>query len=79
MAEKRKPSFVFLLKKYGNDGKLQKTNKVECFPECLFKEKNAGSGFRIRVNGKWFPKDEPGIRFYFKTQIMQLISKSINF
>ena len=80
MAEKRRPTFVFLLKNYGNGGKVTKTNKVECFPEKLFRKDGKGDKmYRIRVNGKWWPKEERGSRFYYKTQIMQMIARSINF
>jgi hypothetical protein len=79
MAEKRRPTFVFLLKNYGNDGKASKTNKVECFPERVFRKDSKGDNlYRLRVNGKWWPKEYKGSRFFYKTQIMQMISKSIN-
>lgn len=82
MSEKRKPVFVFLLK---NQGK--KTNKVEVFEAVDFfqtgfvskfvGEKKIESCYRIRVNGRWFPKGKKA--FYWKSEIRDLIFKSIQF
>lgn len=83
MAEKRRPTFVFLLKNLGNnlskEGRKVTTNKVECFPERMFRKDSKGDKmYRLRVNGKWWPNDAAGSRFYYKTQIMQMIARSIN-
>ncbi len=51
MAEKRKPTFIFLLKKPG-----KKTIKVEVFPAKLWD--GPINKYRLRVNGKWFGKNQ---------------------
>lgn len=81
MAEKRRPHYIFLLKKVGKDGST-KTNKVEVFAASLWiGKKETGRGdpdliYRLRVNGKWWPKGE--VRYYHKTRIMQFIARSVN-
>lgn len=80
MAEKRKACFTFLLKESGK----KKFSKVELFrsdqwPKALkFWGRNR---FRIRVNGKWYDK-KPGHKgpaFLYKTQIRDLLWRSIHF
>lgn len=80
MAEKRKPVYIFLLKKLGNDAG-RKTNKIEVFPSSLWEQKygrgDPRSKYRLRVNGRWWPKG--GYTYFWKTEIMAQISKAINF
>jgi hypothetical protein len=74
MAEKRKAIFTFLLKNHGK----KKTNKIELFESALFKQKDYWSRtkqYRIRVNGKWFPKGKA--QFFYKTQIRNMIFRSL--
>ena len=72
MSEKREPSHIILLRKKG-----KKTNKVELFDKNLFAKGLSYNGkWRIRVNGKWFPKNE--LAFYTRTQISNMIFKGIN-
>ncbi len=80
MAEKRKPVYIFLLTKIGNDAG-RKTNKIEVFPSSLWEQKygrgDPRSKYRLRVNGKWWPKE--GHTYFWKTEIMAQISKAVNF
>jgi len=70
MSEKRKPEFVLLLKKQG------KTNKVEAFNRTLWEPTNGmGKKYRIRVNGKWWPKNEK--KFINKTELKELFFRAI--
>lgn len=75
MSEKRKPEYVFLLKKQGN-----KFKKVELFNMNLFEQYKGGRvckrKFRLRVNGKWFPKGER--QYFYMSQIRDLIWRSLN-
>lgn len=78
MSEKRKPCYTIIAKKSG-----QRSNKIEIYnasdfePKKYIAGKNSDNCFRLRVNGRWFPKGER--KFYWKTEIMQLLSKSIQF
>lgn len=75
MGEKRKPSYTMLLKKHGNDGKT-KTMKVETFYRFLWPEENKCDGmWRLRINGKWFPRDIEYKKFYTKTQVKEMVFK----
>jgi len=76
MAEKRKPTFVMLLKKEGK----KKTNKVEFFPRELFTDepmlgKRKSPQFRLRVNGKWWPKDRKA--YYAGWELRDIVWSSI--
>jgi len=82
MSEKRKPVFTFLLKESG-----KKNNKIEVFEAIeferdKFQEKISGkkidSCYRIRVNGRWFPRDKTKT-YYWRSEIRDLIFKSIQF
>lgn len=80
MAEKRKPTFVVLLRYPGNDDK-PKTMKIELFPEALFRDnlrttRSQFRRFRIRVNGKWYPKGQKGAQFFYKTTFFRILQKS---
>lgn len=74
MSELRKPCFVFLLK---NTGK--KAKKLELFESKLWDKQSwiKPNGYRLRVNGKWFPKGE--IKFFTKWEVRDLIFRSISF
>ena len=75
MAEKRKPVFIFLLKKSG-----KKSNKVEPFKQSDFQKGSFNTDrYRLRVNGKWFSK--PDIKYWFLTkwEIRDILWRSINF
>lgn len=70
MAEKRKPYAVLLLKIRG------KTNKLEMFNMTLWEPHNhMGNKYRVRVNGKWFPKGKKV--FFTKTEIKEMFFRSI--
>jgi len=77
MAEKRKPVYVFLLKKTSNG----KTNKLEVFRSTDWggPEMRSKKLYRLRVNGKWFKAPEGGRKYFYKTEIMRLLSNSIRF
>jgi len=85
MSEKRKPTFIFLLKKQG-----KKTHKVEVFEAVEFNEgwqykimstkgkyKLIRNSYRIRVDGKWWPKGKK--EYFWKSEIRDLIFKAIEF
>ena len=74
MSELRKPCFIFLLKNVG-----KKTKKLELFESKLWDDKQLlrHKGYRLRVNGKWFPKGE--IRFFTKWEVRDLIFRSVHF
>lgn len=74
MGEKRKPTFVFLLKKPGKKGFLKK-HKIEVFPASLWLGKT--NKYRIRVDGKWFPEKQA--LFFYRSEIRDLIWRSIKF
>ena len=70
MGDKRKSYAVILLKIRG------KTHKLEMFPRKLWEsDNNMGNKYRVRFNGKWFPKDE--LRFFTKTEIKELLFRNI--
>ena len=82
MSEIRKPIFVFLLKKLSKiDGEKLRVNKVELFDALDFTDKktiglrHTESLYRLRVNGKWFPKGKK--EFYYKSDIRNMIFKSL--
>lgn len=77
MGERRRPIMTILLKKQG-----KKTNKVELFKAtdfvtlgCIGYNKNPENCYRLRVNGKWFPKGEK--RFLWKSEIRNLLFRSL--
>lgn len=70
MGEKRKPEFVLLLKIRG------KTNKIEAYNRKLWDAENyMGLRYRIRVNGKWWPKGE--VKYINKTELKELVFRAI--
>lgn len=78
MSDIRKANFIFLLKKQGK----KKSNKVEIFSSELWKDGQRNHGiktgrYRIRVNGKWFKNKN--IKYFCKTEIRDLMWRSINF
>jgi hypothetical protein len=77
MGEKRKPAYIILLTKTSK-GERRKTNKVEVFPASLWaKDRHYRNLYRLRVNGKWFPEDKR--QFFYRTEIMRLLAKSVKF
>ncbi len=78
MGEKRKSSFVFLLKKEGKNIK-----KIEIFPKSKYwpdREFSKGSAwskdyYRIRLNGKWFGKEK--YSFFNKYEIRDMLWRTI--
>jgi len=70
MSEKRKPTFILLLKKSG-----KKTNKVEVFRKDLWLGPDERDYWRIRVNGKWWPSNER--KFITKTELKELFFRAI--
>ena len=73
MAEKRKPTKIILLKNSGNS----KSNKIEIFDKNLFTDtsRDRTKQYRIRTNGKWFPKGNEK-RFFKKTELLELINRA---
>lgn len=74
MSEKRKPEYVILLRNQGN----KSTHKLEIFKAQIFDGRtfNNKQKFRVRFNGKWFPK---GKKDYFNlTQIKELTFKAVS-
>lgn len=80
MGEKRKPSFIFNLKSINPISERVLKNKVECFPSELFgyavPRRTSQNTYRLRVNGKWYPKSGT-TQFYTKLQIISMLQKSI--
>ena len=82
MSEKRKPIFILFAQKAGQ--KKGKKQKVEIFKAsdftlsffCAYGKKTE-SCYRIRVNGRWFPKGE--VKFFWKSEIRDLFFNSIKF
>tara|TARA_R110000851_G_scaffold279274_1_gene432518 strand:+ start:335 stop:565 length:231 start_codon:yes stop_codon:yes gene_type:complete len=72
MSEKRKPDFILLLKKQGN-----KSNKIEIFNRNQFLKESQymGKKFRIRLNGKWWPRGE--VAYFNLTQIKEITFRTI--
>ena len=81
MSEKRKPYFVFLLKKEGKN----KSTKIELFESELWNKSDGyqkgAKRYRLRVNGKWFKAsygEHKAEQIYFtKWEIRDLIWRSI--
>jgi hypothetical protein len=73
MSEKRKPEYTILLRKRGNT----KARKVELFPASYWIDKpmQYRGKVRIRVDGKWWPKDE--FRLVTITAAKELLFKAI--
>lgn len=69
MSEKRKPEITMLLRKQG------KANKIEIFKASLWTQEFSGKRYRLRVNGKWWPKGKP--EYFTKTQTKELVFRSI--
>ena len=83
MAEKRIPSIVMLLKKRSKKNSGQwVSHKVEIYPVELWPDalswcEHNRKKFRIRVDGKWWPKGQK--KYLTKSQIKNLVFKSIEF
>lgn len=81
MSEKRKPKIIFMLQWEAKEG--VKRSKIELFEEYLFTNIHPShygkrsTKFRMRVNGKWWPEGEK--KFYYKTEIRDLLWRSIPF
>lgn len=75
MAEKRKADYVFLLKSSGK----KKFNKVEVF--CAEQWEGNRKMYRLRINGKWLDKkkDYKGKKYLYRTEIRDLLWRSIDF
>lgn len=73
MGEKRKPTITMLLNIHG------KKSKIELFPRELFEDTylRGGKRFRLRINGKWFPKKK--VEFYSKWEFRDLLFRSMRF
>lgn len=70
MSEIRKPSLTILLRKQGKTD----ANKLEIFPAEQWNPTYKNE-YRLRVNGKWYSWE--GKRYFYKTQIMKLLAKSL--
>lgn len=82
MSEKRKPVFVLFAQKIGQ--KKYRKQKVEIFKASDFCSdilcgygKKTESCYRLRVNGKWYPKNNR--TFFWISEIRDLFFNSINF
>lgn len=81
MSDIRRPCFIFLLK---TDGK-KKHEKVEIFNANLWKsgavyrKRCKTSRYRLRVNGKWFSNKKTLQKYFNKTEIRDMLWKSIYF
>ena len=82
MSDIRKPSFIFLLRFQGK----RKSSKVEVFnaklwDDGLWKKRHGTKTdrYRIRVKGKWFNDKNGNPIFYSKTEIRDLLWRSIYF
>ena len=79
MAEKRKATFIFLLKKPSKN----KNHKIELFDKSLFTDevgyKHRAKQYRLRINGKWFDKKEnyEGKKYFNKWEFRDLLWRSI--
>jgi hypothetical protein len=73
MGEKRKPTATLLLTIHG------KRSKIELFPKKLFETevlpRESADRFRLRVDGKWFPKNKK--EYYTKWEFRDLFFRSI--
>jgi hypothetical protein len=69
MGEKRKPCNVILLKKQG-----KKTNKVEMFSAHTMGKGYRLNRYRLRINGKWWPKGKE--EYFTKTRVKELVFQS---
>jgi len=71
MGERRKPTVTMLLNIHG------KKSKVELFPKGLFEYESlcGAKRFRLRINGKWFPKKKK--EYYTKWEFRDLLFRSI--
>lgn len=78
MGEKRKPVLTMLLRFRSNEGAA----KVELFKGSDFKYQqadfvmqNIDVRYRIRINGRWWPKGDR--KFFTKTEFGRLLMKSL--
>ena len=74
MGEKRKPEYVILLRKQGN----KEAHKLEIFKAKIFNGETFRNRqrFRVRFNGKWFPKGEK--EYFNLTQIKELTFRAVS-
>jgi len=76
VSEKRKPRITFLLKIEAKGDK--KSHRVELFDCELWGEERGWKGaprFRMRVNGRWFPKGER--RYFYKSEVRDILWRSL--
>lgn len=87
MSDLRKPKYILLLRYPGNGSKPKRV-KIELFESRLWRKNRevnkpfsdarksfTEARFRLRVNGKWWPKNE--MRFVTKTEAKELIFRNI--
>jgi len=63
MSEKRKPALTMLLRKGSTTAKLEFFSQ-DLWPEHPYQHRTGQECYRIRANGRWFPKD---VRYAFFT------------
>lgn len=78
MSEKRKPILILLARKSGQR-KFQKIEifRASDFTENSFWKKHLYNRFRIRVNGRWFPKENGEKKYFTSTTIKNMYWKAI--
>ena len=78
MAELRKPVISFLLKYEANNKVVR--HRIELYKASLWNNLIVNK-YRMRVNGKWFnySKDSKEKQFFYKTEIRDLLWRSIPF
>ena len=81
MAEKRKPTFVIMLKKQGKRGR---THKLEVFPAGLWKcsffsmyPNHFKHRYRLRLDGKWHNTKDGKPACFTRYEIRDLIWRSL--
>jgi hypothetical protein len=74
MGEKRKPTFIFMLKYQS-----KRTHKLELYPAQQFKQgKVFRRKYRLKVNGKWFKINAEQYSFFTKWEIRDMIWRGIS-
>lgn len=73
MSEKRKPTFTMFAVKQGKRMKIEFYNADEFLR--AYDYDYGHHKFRIRVNGKWFPKGER--RYFYRSEIRDILWRSI--
>jgi hypothetical protein len=69
MSENRKPEITILLRYSGKN----KSSKLEIFNASQWGGQD--NQYRLRAKGKWYPEGQ--MVFYYKTQIRDMIHRSI--